>query len=604
MRRSLDLAALQAAYRTGELTPSALVENLLDRLEAAGDDGVWIARAHPDALRARAAELDAAVREGTAGPLAGIPFAVKDNIDAAGLATTAACPAYAYVPERSAPAVERLEAAGALLVGKANLDQFATGLVGARSPYGTARNPIDARLIPGGSSSGSAVAVSAGLVSFALGTDTAGSGRVPAAFTGIIGLKPTRGLVSTRGVVPACRSLDCVSVFALTVADARAVLEVVARHDPEDPWSRRAPAGPARPPGAPRVGVPAARGLDVAGDAEAARLHGEAAERLQALGAELIEVDLGPFREVGELLYGGPWVAERLATAGDFVNARPDEIHPVTRAVLASGHDHSAVDAFRAVHRLAELRRAIEPVWERVDMLLVPSTPTTFTLEEVAADPLGTNARLGVYTNFVNLLDLCALALPAGRRGDGAPLGATLIAPAFADGLLAEVGEGFQQALGEPLGATGHPLPAPTGPSPQADQSGAGERVELVVVGAHLSGEPLNHQLTDLGGELVAATRTAPAYRLHALPADGGVPPRPALVRTADGDGTSVEAEVWALSVERFGQLVAAIPPPLAIGTIALRDGTERKGFVCETHALRDAPDISHHGGWRAYLRA
>jgi len=603
-RRSLDLQRLAGAYRVGELTPSALVDDLLERLESAGEDGVWIARMAPEELRARAAELDALVRTGAGGPLLAIPFAVKDNIDVAGMPTTAGCPAFATVAERSAPVVERLLEAGALLVGKTNLDQFATGLVGTRSPYGTPRNPIDPRLIPGGSSSGSAVAVSAGLVSFALGTDTAGSGRVPAAYTNVVGLKPTQGMVSTRGVVPACRSLDCVSVFALTVADAQAVLAVAEGYDPLDPWSRRRPeAGPGQ--NRLRFGVPMAGQLDLTGDREAAELYEETAAHLESLGGVRVLVDLTPFREAAELLYGGPWVAERLVPVGDFLTAHPEAVHPVTRAVLEPGWSHTAVDTFRAVHRLAELRRATGPAWEDVDVLLVPSAPAAYTLEEVAADPLATNARLGTYTNFVNLLDLCALAVPAGFRADGAPVGATLIAPAFADHRLAEIGRRIQDLGALPLGATRYTVPAfpadraSTPPAPR-------ETLDLVVVGTHLSGEPQNHQLTDLGGRLTATTRTAPAYRLHALPAGNDDTPRPGLLRASPGghDGAAIEAEVWTLSPAAFGAFVAAVPPPLTIGTVALADGTERKGFLCEAHATLEAPDITHHGGWRAYRRS
>ena len=595
---SLDLQRLAEAYSDGRLVPSQLVEVLLARLQKAGDDAVWIRRTGADRLRARGRQLDRLLGrsrdEALALPLFGVPFAVKDNIDVAGLPVTAGCPGFAYEPEVSAPVVERLLAAGAILVGKTNLDQFATGLVGTRSPYGIARNAFDRHYVPGGSSSGSAVAVASGLVSFALGTDTAGSGRVPAAFGNIVGLKPTRGLVSTRGTVPACRSLDCVSVFALTCADATEVLSVIEGYDAEDPYSRpQPPASPSRRGGALRFGVLDDAALEFSGDAESARLYREAIERLASLGGQPVTIDFAPFRETADLLYQGPWVAERLAELEGFLTTEPDAVHPVTREIIGSARRFSAADTFRALHRLEALRRTTAATWEEIDVMLVPTTPSIPTIAEVAADPIGPNTRLGYYTNFVNLLDLAALAIPAGFREDGLPLGVTLIAPAFSDRELADLGSRMQQRLGLSLGATGHPLPDSDELLHGAAPSAA---VELVVVGAHMSGEAANHQLVELGARFVGATRTAAEYRLHALDEH-----RPGLVRSDDGDGVAIEAEIWALAPAAFGTLTAAIRPPLGIGTVELEDGSERKGFLCEAYAARDAEDISEHGGWRGY---
>jgi allophanate hydrolase len=434
---SLEIPTLRRAFLAGETTVGRLIETVLDRVARWDDPALWINRVEDRAVLARAGELDAlaaADPEAVARlPLFGIPFAVKDNIDVAGMPTTAGCPAFAYTPDKTAPVVSRLLDAGAVLVGKTNLDQFATGLVGARSPYGTPRNAIDARFIPGGSSSGSAVAVAAGLVSFALGTDTAGSGRVPAACNNIVGLKPSRGLLSTGGVVPACRSLDCVSIMALTPADAGAVFDAAGAFDPDDPFSRRQPA-PARGLGSSgRLGVPRPADLDFFGDEDRAQLFGRIVTAVEAAGCAMIAVDFAPFREAGKLLYEGPWVAERLEAAGELLDRDPDAMLPVTRSIIAGGRDYTALDAYRGQYRLAELRRQVDRVFTEIDALLLPTIGTIYTTESVRADPLRLNANLGRYTSFVNLLDLCAIALPAAFAADGLPFGVSLIAPAFAD---------------------------------------------------------------------------------------------------------------------------------------------------------------------------
>ncbi len=617
----LDVLDLRAALASGAVSASDVVEQVLRTIRARGDDPTWITRETDAALRARAAELDRmppAARAAGGLPLFGIPFAVKDNIDVEGLPTTAACRAFAYRPGTTATAVQRLLDAGAIHVGKTNLDQFATGLVGVRSPYGVPANTFDADYVPGGSSSGSAVSVAAGLVSFALGTDTAGSGRVPAAFNNIVGLKPTRGLVSNHGVVPACRSLDCVAVFAHNCPDAQAVLDVLATPDPLDPWSRRAPVGAATTgladPRGLRFGVLDGADLEFFGDAQAAAAYARAVGALADMGAVPVPFAYAPFAEVAALLYSGPWVAERYAAIRAFIEAQPEALHPVTRQITEGARNFSAADTFEAMYRLQELRVACGRVWQGpqgIDVMLLPTAPTLYRLSEVEAEPLLLNTRLGRYTNFVNLLDLAAVAVPAGLRGDGMPTGVTLIGEAFRDRALLALGARVQSALNTTSGACGVPVPpAPAKTGAAAPVAAAGSvpgTVRLAVVGAHLSGMPLNVQLTSRSARCLEATTTAPSYRLHALP--GTVPPRPGLVRvdpagSSPRQGAAIVVEVWELTTEAFGAFVAEVPPPLAIGTVTLADGSTVKGFVCEPAALEGAPDISAFGGWRAYCES
>ncbi len=590
-----SVSALHAAYAAG-LSPEAVVAETYRRIAAADDPGIFLALVPEAELRAAARALGSFDPETK--PLWGVPFAVKDNVDVAGLPTTAACPDFAFTPQASAPAVERLLAAGALLVGKTNLDQFATGLVGVRTPYPVPRNAIDPAVVPGGSSSGSAVAVARGLVGFSLGTDTAGSGRVPAGLNNIVGLKPSLGSVSSRGVVPACRTLDTLSVFAGTVAEADAVYRIMAGYDAEDPYSRSLPLPPrpgALPPGL-RVGVPDAAGRIFGGDPQSESAFDASLADLRAvLGGEATAIDLAPFFAVAQLLYAGPWVAERYQAIRGFIEARPDSLHPTTRAIIGAATAHSAADAFAGLYRLAELRRATEAVWQGIDVLVVPTYPRPRRVAELDADPIGPNSELGTYTNFVNLLDWCALAVPGRARDDGFPAGLTLLGPRGADGLLAALGARLHAASAERIGASRAPVPpAQDGPA----RALPGE-IELVVVGAHLSGLPLNHELTGRGARFLRAAETAPEYRLHALP--GGPPKRPGLVRVEEGGG-AIATEVWALSPAAFGEFVAGIPAPLGIGTVRLADGTAPKGFLCEAAGLVGATDITGFGGWRRYM--
>jgi allophanate hydrolase len=598
MTLSFDFSSLRRAFLERSASPISVAEDVLARIAMAGDDAVWISRVPDEALRraAEALERRAAVEGQAAMPLYGLPFAIKDNIDVAGLPTTCACPGFAYAPVRSAPCVEQLTAAGALLVGKTNLDQFATGLVGTRSPHGVPRNPFDPAYIPGGSSSGSAVAVASGLVAFALGTDTAGSGRVPASFNNIVGLKPTRGLIGASGVVPACRSLDCVSIFALTVPDTTAVLDIAAGCDESDAYSRAAPAdfqAMGRAPERFVFGVLPESQREFFGNADGAALYAASIERLAGLGGEAAEIEYAPFLEVNKLLYRGPWLAERHGSIVNAIGDRLELLHPILRRIIAAAHEITAADVFAGLERLAALRQQTQQVWRQVDLLLLPTTGTIYRAAEIVAEPVALNENLGRYTNFCNLLDLSALAIPAGFRGDGLPFGVTLLAPAFHDPLLAAIGAALHANAGVRLGATGHPHPAAVAPL-----GGSYPFLPVAVVGAHLSGQPLNHELVALGARLRRTTRTAPEYRLFALP-DGK---RPGLVRRP-GAGVAIEVEVWDVPRAAIGALVAAIAPPLGLGTVALADGDRVTGFLCEAHAVEDARDISEFGGWRAALK-
>jgi len=584
----LEVDALSDAYRTGALTPVDVIREVTGRVAARGDDGVWITvdfdRAL-DAAKALGSEPD------PARALWGIPFAVKDNIDVAGWETTAACPGFAYTPERTATAVRKLQDAGAILIGKTNLDQFATGLNGTRSPYGVPRSVSDPAMISGGSSSGSAVAVAAGLVAFALGTDTAGSGRVPAALNGIVGYKPSRGLVSTAGVVPACRSLDCVSVFAHSVEDAATVVDIMAGVDPVDPWTRPLP----RPLGATvavgglRLAIPSAPTLSEEHGYEAA--WDAALTQLKTAGVELVEVDLAGFTEAGRMLYDGPWLAERLAGTAQFLENRPADIHPVVRTLLERGRSISGVDVFRGEDRLRLLTRDADDILDTVDALLTPTAATTFTVEQMLAHPINHNAQLGYYTTFGNLLDLAAIALPTATGRPDRPFGVSVIARAGADAAMSGIAAALQRVL-TPGSARQMELGEVTEIRP------AVLTLPIAVVGAHLSGMPLHGELVALDARLRIATETVPEYRLYAL---NTVPAKPGLLRVGTG-GCAIKVEVYDLPIANIGVFLAGIASPLGLGTVHLANGEKVHGFLCEPIATNGAPDVSAHGGWRAYV--
>jgi allophanate hydrolase len=585
----LDLGSLRKLYRSGAMTPSDVIAAVYERIAAYTDSPVWISLVPREKALARARKLEQAPMA-AALPLYGAPFAIKDNIDLAGLPTTAGCPAYAYSPPRSATVVQALVDAGAIPIGKTNMDQFATGLVGTRSPHGACSSVFDKRHISGGSSSGSAVAVAAGMASFSLGTDTAGSGRVPAAFNNLIGLKPTRGLFSARGVVPACRTLDCVSVFAANCNDAHTIWTAARGFDPEDSFSRAPGPGEGASPwalGPFCFGVPAPDRLEFFGDDAAAELFTQAVAKLEAMGGRRVEIDFSVFRAAADLLYAGPWVAERYAAIRSFIETSADQMNPVVRGIIEGARKHTAADYFDAEYRLRDLRRAAEAEWEQIDVLLLPTTGTIYTHEAVAADPVKLNTNLGYYTNFVNLLDLAAVAAPAGFRANGLPFGVSFIGPAFTDEALLALADRFHRAQT----ATA---------APGLELDGAPGCVAVAVVGAHLSGQPLNWQITNRGGRLIRTCRTAPGYRLYAL--DGVAPPKPGLVRDERFDGPGIEVEVWAVPENHFGSFVAAIPAPLGIGNVALEDGDSVKCFICEPYAVAGAAEITRFGGWRGYL--
>lgn len=579
----------QAAYRCGDVTPAQAMKQLASALHDS-ERALWIHLLDESSLIAQAEALtDPSL------PLYGIPFAVKDNIDVAGIPTTAGCPAFAYTPDEDATAVRLLREAGAILVGKTNLDQFATGLVGTRSPYGEVPNPFDPAYLSGGSSSGSSVAVSLGLVPFALGTDTAGSGRVPAAFTNTVGLKPTRGAISTKGVVPACRTLDCVSIFALDVSDAVAVYQLLGQFDTEDDYSRPTPSLQARGlPARPRLGIP--KDLPWFGDDQARVLWERNLAAMSEI-AELVTVDTMVLEDAAALLYQGPWVAERFTVAAPLLQTQPDALLPVIRDILEPAATLTAADTFRAQYQLAELKRQSEQLMSSVDALLLPTTPGIYTRDAVAADPITLNSQLGTWTNFVNLLDMCALALPGGFREDGLPGGITLVGSAWQDHALAEFGHRWQHHLPWQAGATGQLLGLPGARAANDDPANT---ITVAVVGAHLTGMPLNSQLMERDAVLVEATHTAPCYRLYALA--NTVPPKPGLIRSPANGGDSIPIELWQMPIEHFGSFVGLIPAPLGIGSLETVDGRWVKGFICEPWAINDATDITALGGWRNYI--
>ncbi len=584
------IGAILEAHKSG--TPlTETIERVYARIEAYGDPALFIS------LRPKAEVLETAKilqDQGFEGkPLYGIPFAVKDNIDVAGLPTTCACPEFAYIPARSAFVVEQLEQAGAIVIGKTNLDQFATGLVGVRSPYGVPRNCLNPDLVPGGSSSGSAVVVGAGIVPFSLGTDTAGSGRVPAALNGIVGLKPSLGTLSATGVVPACRTLDTISVFALNVEDAFLVYRTAAIFDSADSYARKFNAPQmGKMPAHLRVGVPRPDQLKFFGDGLAQKAF---EDDIRSLNATIIECDMEPFYAVARLLYEGPWVAERYAATKSLLERNPAAFHPVTRTIIEAARKFDAVSYFEAAYKLSALKRETQALWSSIDIMAVPTIPRPYTIADLAEKPVEHNSSLGTYTNFVNLLDLAAIAVPSGMRADGLPSSLTLIGQAGTDGLLASVALPIQLQSHTNMGATGIPCSS----RPPAIERTVSTRIEIAVIGAHLSGMPLNHEITSSGGVFVRTVQTAPAYKLFALP--GTVPAKPGLLQVGEG-GASIQTEIWSLDPAAFGRFVANIPAPLGIGTLTFDDGTTAKGFLVEALAVKAAKDVSSFGGWRAYM--
>jgi allophanate hydrolase len=593
----LRLDALKAAYQAGCITPRQLIAALREQAAALNPEFKLFIHLLAEAeLEPYLAALDG--KTAAELPLYGVPFAIKDNIDLAGIPTTAACPAFAYTPERSATIVQQLIALGAIPLGKTNLDQFATGLNGTRSPYGECRNSLHPNYPSGGSSAGSALAVALGVASFALGTDTAGSGRVPAALNNLVGLKASKGLLSTAGVVPACRTLDCVTYFTASAVEASQLLALTAKLDPQDDYSRANPLwndGSAF--GAPRpgfrFGVP--KQLEFLGCGESPALFAASIEKLKAMGGIAVEIDFAPFLEAARLLYAGPWVAERYSVAGELIEAHPDAVLPVIKAVLEKAPAVSGVDTFRAQYRLQALKAICDRVMSDLDCVLTPAYPRPVTLAELHDEPVARNSDLGYYTNFMNMLDYAAVAVPAGFMVSGLPWGVTLFGRAFTDQYLLSLADALQRQTGLPL--TGERSLQTDAPSLTARN----DRARLVVCGAHLDGLPLNRQLKQRGARLVEATRSSADYQLHALA--GGPPFRPGMVRVAEG-GVAIEVEVWELPSSELGSFLTGIPAPLGLGKVQLADGTWESGFICEPYGLAGATDISHFGGWRAYLQS
>ncbi len=584
----MSVTDLHHMYRQGSVTPRALVDQLRLRIQAHADHHAWITVLDNRALKPVLDRLDGHSPDTL--PLFGVPFAIKDNIDLAGVPTTAACEGISRLPTETATIVSKLIEAGAIPLGKTNMDQFATGLVGTRSPFGITRNAFDPAFISGGSSSGSAVAVALGEVCFALGTDTAGSGRVPAALNNLIGIKPTRGRWSCHGIVPACRTLDCPSLFVLDPYDASIISAVLEGPDPLDPYSRRGRERVLNSESL-RIAVPRADQLRFFSDTEYETAFARVVSQWRDSGVSVVEIDFSAFSEAAELLYQGPWVTERWLAAEETLRNAPDTVLPVIREIIGTAGERRAAEYFAAEYRLAELRQQVSTMFGEFDVLLTPTVGHHYRISEINEAPIVRNSELGYYTNFMNLLDLCAVAVPAGFTAAGMPFGMTLSAPAFTDASLLVLMQRWLSQYDQPIGACGYRL-RDTAPLPLPG------RIEVAVCGAHLSGMPLNHQLTSRGGWLVKATHSAPGYRLYALP--GGPPWRPAMVR-AD-NGAAIELEVWSLPEAEFGSFVAAIPAPLGIGKVELADGSRVSGFICEQGGVQGAEDITAFAGWRAYM--
>lgn len=572
MNISLDIQNLRKLYLDGELTPRELCESLREHADRIDNPNIWIYRLSAEELEPYLLRLEAAGPSEL--PLYGIPFGIKDNIDLVGVPTTAACEAYGYTPEYSALVVEQLIEAGAIPIGKTNLDQFATGLVGVRTPYGAPRNPYAPDRVPGGSSCGSAVALSEGLVSFSLGTDTAGSGRVPAAFNKLWGVKPSKGRLSTSGLVPACRSLDCISIFALNASDSQAVLKVAEGFDVEDAYSHETFDAPLLV--SKMIGIPQAEQLMFFGNSGYEAAWVNAVNDLQAQGWEVVEIDFEPFLNAARLLYEGPWVSERTTVLKDFLESNAGDFFPATRSIVSGGLNNTACEAFAAAYKLADLKRESEAVWEGLAAIVTPTAGGFPTLAELDADPIGPNSQLGYYTNFMNLFDLCAVATPAGETESGLPFGITWIAPRDCDKALIEI--------------------ADKGPTALKEEE---DTLSILLFGAHMKGLPLNKQVVNLGGEFVSSVQTAPKYKMIYLPEPA--PHRPGIIRIGEG-GYSIAAEEWRLPKASLGVFLQSIQQPLGLGQIQLMDGRKVHGFLCEAAAAESAEDISKTGGWRGFL--
>jgi len=607
-----DIESIQSGYSNGQFTPGELIAYLYEKASHYRDRNIWIKQLTPEEVEPYIVRLETAVGDGSYSeiidkqPLFGIPFVIKDNIDVAGIETTAGCSEFAYQPDKHAYVVEQLINAGAVPLGKANLDQFATGLVGTRSPepWGACRNSINSDYISGGSSSGSSVAVALGLASFSLGTDTAGSGRVPAMLNNIIGLKPSRGLLSMSGVVPACRSLDCPSIFALTISDAEKVFSVAASYDEQDAYARKNPFSNTNryfggSINSPVIGVPLlsqeANQLKFFGEPDAEKLYFDALEKWRSLGADIVEIDFEPLFKAAQLLYEGPWVAERYAAIEPLMQSNPDAVHPVVRGIIKSAESKTAVDGFKAEYEMQSYRALADQILSSVDFLLTPTAPRAYLVDELLNDPVQLNSNMGYYTNYMNLLDLSGLAVPAGFMSNGMPFGITMVGKKFEEEKLLSYAVQWERELDLTKGATGLKKVVSKGLA----QIQAREHIELAVCGAHLSGMPLNWQLAERGASLIEASRTSANYRFYALASSP--PVRPGLIRESNS-GIAIDVEVWSIPAAELGSFVAEIPYPLGIGKLELEDGRWVSGFICESEAVKSAKDISEFGAWRKFM--
>ena len=597
---NLTIEYLLNAYRSGETTPERIIDDIVLQCEHFVEHNIWIRRLTKEELSPYLQNLEGKSPDDL--PLYGIPFAIKDNIDLAGIPTTAGCQAFEYIPEKNAFVVEQLLQAGAIPVGKTNMDQFATGLVGVRSPepWGPCRNSFDPDYISGGSSSGSAVAVALGLVSFSLGTDTAGSGRVPAALNNIIGLKPSKGLLSMSGVVPACRSLDCVSIFALTTDDADRVLESSAIYDAEDCYARPVTYNNNSrhyllPKSNFKFAVPREDQLQFFGEQSAKALFEDSVQELESIGGEKITVDFSPFLNAARLLYEGPWVAERYVAIEELINSRPETLLPVINSIIGGGKNKTAADVFKAEYKMQAYRKETKEVFSNFDFLLTPTIGAPYTIEQVLADPIKLNSNLGYYTNYMNLLDCASVAMPAGFLTNGLPWGISFVSTAMNDRLLLSFANRWQQKQGLSLGKTELPLAHSQAEEAQLSNT---DFIPIIVCGAHLKGLPLNWQLTERGARFIEANTTSKNYQLYSLA--GGSVQRPALVK--NDEGHAIEVEIWELPAEQYGSFVAGIPTPLGIGKVELSDGRQLPGFICEHNGIKDAQNISEYGGWKKFI--
>lgn len=598
----ITIKELLHRYQSGESTPQKYVLDSISTIRAISSeakDSAWIAIATDAQISMQLKNLELLTKEKSISqlPLYGIPFAIKDNIDAYEWETTAACPDFAFKPKKNATVVQKLIDAGAILLGKTNLDQFATGLVGTRSPYGAVPNTFDPQYVSGGSSSGSASVVARGLVCFSLGTDTAGSGRIPAAFNNIVGTKPTPGLVSTEGVFPACKSIDCVSIMTLTAADANIVLDVMKSTDADRTQESQFHPKPKSINhfGEPiRIGVP--MNCQFLDDGRYQKSFTQAIQTARALDVEFVQVDIDPFVKAGKLLYDGPWVAERFAVTENFLNSNPNSFDPSVKQIILSGAPYTASQGFRAIYQLKELEIEAKKAWAECDVILVPSAPNHPTLEDLKNHPISKNSELGMYTNFVNLMRLCAVAVPAGFTEAGMPFGITLIAQEGSDNALLELAAQWQLLFGLTLGKS----TTKASPAELSIPKNNKDSIEIAVVGAHLKGMPLHSQLTDRNARFIKTCKSAKSYRLFALPATS--PPKPGLVKT-NSKGAAIDLEVYAMPASEIGSFLGLIPAPLGLGNIELDDGTWVKGFICEPYAIEGAKDISDLGGWRAYMQ-